>query len=465
MIINVADDMMKVMAIKPKKIAVVGSGISGLSCAWLLNKTHQVTLYEKDDRLGGHSNTVSFELDDKQVAVDTGFIVFNPKNYPNLVKFFDTLGVKTCETEMSFAVSVNQGNLEYSGSGLAGLLVQKRNLFRPSFWRMVQELMRFYRESEVIMQRDDLDEISLGELLQEQGYGKEFIFNHLLPMGAAIWSTPIEKMLNYPASCFMRFCHNHGLLQFQDRPQWKTVINGSKQYVDKLGTALAGNIRLNSRIHKIIRHRDQVIIEDIHGKREYYDDVVLACHSDQAISLLDNPTREEQQLLSQFPYRRNKAYLHLDESLMPKRKGSWSSWNYMSEGEIAKSQAVSVTYWMNKLQPLNTDTPLFLSLNPLQEPKEGSIIRSFFYDHPEFGRNSLASQQQLWSLQGKQNTWFCGAYFGYGFHEDGLQSGLAVAEQLGGVSRPWEVEDKNGRIFVHDILCYANEPNHKGAYA
>jgi predicted NAD/FAD-binding protein len=439
---------MNITPIRSKKIAVIGSGISGLSCAWMLNKHHQVTLYEKDDRLGGHSNTVSFDLDGHNVNVDTGFIVFNPKNYPNLVKFFEHLAVDTCETQMTFAVSVNNGELEYSGSGLSGLLAQKRNIIRPSFWRMVRQILRFYRQSDLLMKHPDLENQSLGQLLEQQGYQKEFIYNHLLPMGAAIWSTPVEKMLNYPASSFMNFCLNHGLLQVNNRPQWRTVIDGSKQYVDKIASELSGKIKLNCRIHKIIRETNQVIIEDNHGNRQHYDDVVLACHSDQALSLLDNPTEQEQALLSQFPYRRNKAYLHLDSSLMPERKSCWSSWNYMSENINGKDQQVSITYWMNELQPLNTQTPIFVSLNPIREPKNGTIIRSFFYDHPEFGYQSKQYQKQLWSLQGQQRTWFCGAYFGYGFHEDGIQSGLAVAEQLGQISRPWEIDNPNSRIFV-----------------
>lgn len=454
---------MKITPIRPKKIAIIGSGISGLSCAWLLNKTHEVTLYEKDDRLGGHSNTVSCDLGANKVLVDTGFIVFNPKNYPNLVKFFETLNVETCETQMSFAVSINQGELEYSGSGLSGLLVQKSNLVRPSFWRMISQLMRFYRDSEQLLKNPSLEKMSLGQLLDQQGYTPEFIYNHLLPMGAAIWSTPVEKMLNYPASSFMRFCHNHGLLQIADRPQWRTVINGSKTYVDKIGAQLQGKIRLNTHVHKIIREQHQVIIQDNHGNSETYDDVVIACHSDQALSMLQQPTKDEQRLLSQFPYRRNKAYLHLDEGLMPKRRGCWSSWNYMSESGINKPQEVSVTYWMNELQPLATHTPLFVSLNPLHEPKKGSIIRSFFYDHPEFGFETLQNQQQLWSLQGKQNTWFCGAYFGYGFHEDGIQSGLAVAEQLGGLKRPWQLANPSSRIFVHDVLDNSKRSFSQGA--
>jgi predicted NAD/FAD-binding protein len=442
------DDPMTITAIRRKKIAIVGSGISGLSCAWLLNKTHDVTLFEKDDRLGGHSNTVSFELDDKTVDVDTGFIVFNPVNYPNLVKLFELLDVDNCETDMSFAVSINRGQLEYSGTSLNGLLAQRANLLKPSFWKMISDLLRFYKESDQMLHEPDLNEISLGELLQKHGYGKQFIYNHLLPMGAAIWSTPVDQMLQYPAGSFLRFCKNHGLVQLKDRPQWRTVVGGSKNYVKKIAAELEGKIQLNSRIHRIIRNPQQVIIEDHHGNRQYFDDVVLACHSDQALALLDNPSAEEKELLEQFPYQRNIAYLHIDESMMPQRKAAWSSWNYLSEGARDQSQQVSVTYWMNMLQPINTETPLFVSLNPVREPEKGSIIRTFFYDHPTFGKTSFAAQQRLWELQGQQRTWFCGAYFGYGFHEDGLQSGLAVAEQLGGIPRPWLLKDKNSRIFV-----------------
>jgi len=439
---------MNIASIRPKRIAVIGSGISGLSCAWLLNKAHDVTLYEKDDRLGGHSNTVTCDIQGKQVDVDTGFIVFNPPNYPNLVKLFETLKINTCETDMSFAVSINQGALEYSGTGLSGLLAQKRNMIKPSFWQMVRELLRFYNDANTMLAQSDINKLTLGELLHQHNYGDAFIYNHLLPMGAAIWSMPVEKMLNYPASSFLRFCKNHGLAQLKDRPQWKTVIGGSHCYVNKIADSLQNKIRLNSRIHKVIRCDDHVIIEDLHGKREYYDDIVLACHSDQALALLEAPTDDEKRLLNHFPYQRNKAYLHTDPSLMPKRKAVWSSWNYISTGQRDQSQEVSVTYWMNQLQPLNTEQPLFLSLNPLKDPQDGSIIRTFFYDHPEFSQGALNMQKELWQLQGKKRTWFCGAYFGYGFHEDGLQAGLAVAEQLGGIPRPWTLEDKNSRIFV-----------------
>ncbi|WP_286239147.1 NAD(P)/FAD-dependent oxidoreductase [Neptuniibacter halophilus] len=443
---------MNVSAIREKKIAVVGSGISGLSCAWLLNKAHKVTLFEKDDRLGGHSNTVEFERQGERIAVDTGFIVYNPVNYPNLVAFFSELGVETCDTDMSFSVSINQGNLEYSGTGIPGLLAQKRNLLRPRFWQMLLQLKRFYAESAELMQEpQQLRGLTLGDLLQQKNYSDPFIYDHLLPMGAAIWSTPVSGMLEYPAESFLRFCQNHGLVQFKDRPQWRTVVGGSRQYVKRIADELQGRVSLNRRIHKIYRQPNAVIIEDHHGQRETFDEVVLACHADQALRLLDSPSVEEQQLLRHFPYQRNLAYLHQDSALMPERQAVWSSWNYLSEGWRDASQQVSVSYWMNRLQPLNTEQPLFVSLNPLREPKPGSIIRTFHYDHPQFGRNSLDAQQQLWSLQGQQNTWFCGAYFGYGFHEDGLQAGLAVAEQLGGIPRPWTLEDKHSRIHVTPV--------------
>ncbi|MBV1788164.1 NAD(P)/FAD-dependent oxidoreductase [Marinobacterium sp. D7] len=439
---------MNIRALNPKKIAVIGSGISGLSSAWLLNRYHDVTLYEKDDRLGGHSNTVNFELDGTQVDVDTGFIVFNPLNYPNLVELFKLLEVECCDTEMTFAISANDGALEYNGTNLGGLFAQRKNLLRPRFWRMLADLLRFYRNAERMAGRQDIDRLTLGELLRDGGYGDAFIYDHLLPMGAAIWSTPVDRMLEYPARSFLNFCRNHGLVQLSDRPQWRTVVGGSRRYVEKLTASLRNPVQLNRHVQRIIREPDRVVVEDLHGKREYFDEVVLACHSDQALKLLDAPTPREQRLLGQFPYQRNRAYLHTDASLMPRNRAVWSSWNYLASGEEESKRKVSVTYWMNRLQPLATDRDIFVSLNPLVEPAPGSIVRTFFYDHPAFGASSADAQRELWSLQGQQRTWFCGAYFGYGFHEDGLQSGLAVAEQLGGISRPWQVAEPNGRIHV-----------------
>ncbi|MBE0509954.1 MAG: FAD-dependent oxidoreductase [Gammaproteobacteria bacterium] len=441
---------MNVSAIRPLKIAVVGSGIAGLSCAWLLNRQHQVTLFEKDDRPGGHSNTVEVACaDGQQIPVDTGFIVFNPVNYPNLVAFFEELGVSSVETEMSFAVSMAQGKLEYSGTDLNGLFAQRGNLLRPAFWRLIRDLLRFYRHSAALAADPATARLSLGELLKREGYGKEFIEQHLIPMGAAIWSTPAAQMLDYPALTFLRFCQNHGLVQLSDRPQWRTVVGGSREYVQRIISELKQPIRLHSHIHKIHRQQGKVILEDRHGKREAFDHVVLAGHADQSLAMLAEPSEQERALLSQFPYQRNRAILHSDSSLMPKRRAAWASWNYLSDAGQQDGDDLSVTYWMNRLQHLPEDKPLFVTLNPSREPRAGSIHRSFLYDHPAFTLDSVAAQQQLWSLQGQQNTWYCGAWFGYGFHEDGLQSGLAVAEQLGGLQRPWTLAEPNSRIHVH----------------
>lgn len=440
---------MNIRSIKPLNIAVIGSGISGLACAWLLNQQHQVTLFEKDDRPGGHSNTVSLSLPDSDsVQVDTGFIVYNPVNYPNLVEFLRHLGVDTHATEMSFSVSADQGRLEYSGSGVNGLFAQRRNLFRPEFWKMIRDLLHFYRHSETFASDPATRDLSLGELLSRQGYSRAFVHQHLIPMGAAIWSTPAEQMLAYPALTFLRFCQNHGLVQLADRPQWRSLVGGSQSYVNKVLDSLKQPIRLNRHIHRIHRQQNQVILEDLHGGRQVFDHVVLACHADQALTLLAEPSPDEQRLLRLFPYQRNRAILHSDPNLMPRRKRAWASWNYLAQSDQAGDAQVSVSYWMNRLQQLNTSQPLFVTLNPMQEPKAQQIHRSFLYDHPVFSLASIDAQTRLWELQGVRNTWFCGAWFGYGFHEDGLQSGLAVAEALGGVMRPWQLENPNSRIHV-----------------
>ncbi|MBV0933010.1 NAD(P)/FAD-dependent oxidoreductase [Marinobacterium weihaiense] len=443
---------MSVKVIKPLKIAVIGSGISGLAAAWLLNKQHQVTLFEKDDRPGGHSNTVNVSTPDGDLAVDTGFIVYNPVNYPNLVEFFQALGVPSQKTDMSFAVSINKGALEYSGCGLGGVFAQKRNLLRPNYWKMLSDLLRFYREAPELIDAPEVQSQTLGQMLHSRGYGKTFIYQHLIPMGAAIWSTPADQMLDYPAVTFLRFCQNHGLVQLKDRPQWRTVTGGSREYVNRICRELGDGVRLNSRVHKIHRRAGKAIVEFLHGATETFDHVVLACHADQALSLLAEPSADEQRLLSVFPYQRNRALLHTDAALMPRRKAAWASWNYLTDSQDTNSQpdAISVTYWMNNLQHLPPEHPVFVTLNPVQEPAEGKILRSFLYDHPVFSLESIEAQQKIWSLQGRQNTWFCGAYFGYGFHEDGLQAGLAVAEQLGGLKRPWTLDTPNSRIHVHN---------------
>lgn len=438
------------MAGKGHRVAVIGSGISGLSCAWLLSRQHQVTLFEKDGRFGGHSNTAMIEHDQQKIPVDTGFIVFNEETYPNLTAFFDHLGVPVKETDMSFAVSIDEGRLEYSGTDLNGLFSQRLNLLKPGFWRMLLDIARFYKASDAWVNQLD-PSISLRELLAGHGYSQQFIHDHLLPMGAAIWSTPSDKMLDYPALAFLRFCQNHGLLQIADRPQWKTVEGGSREYVRRIVDSL-GNDALKDRcIRKIRRFPDRVVLTDLQGDEWEFDHVVLACHADTALSLLSEPDELEQFLLGSFQFQRNKAILHSDERLMPSNQRAWASWNYFSQSsnasELDKTSGPSVTYWMNQLQHLQ-GLPLFVSLNPDRQPAPDKIHGCYLYDHPVFDRHALEAQQQLWKLQGPRRTWFCGAWFGYGFHEDGLQSGLAVAEALGGIKRPWSVQGENDRLCL-----------------
>ncbi|AUG54870.1 NAD(P)/FAD-dependent oxidoreductase [Thalassospira marina] len=427
------------------KIAVVGSGISGLSAAWLLSQKHDVTLYEKDDRPGGHSNTV----DASGTPVDTGFIVYNTKSYPNLCALFDHLNVPTAATDMSFAASLDDGRIEYGGSNLASLCAQKRNLLRPSFWSMIRDILRFYREAPAVLQNPEAGAQSLGAYLAQHRYSQAFINDHLLPMGAAIWSTPADMMLSYPVAAFVRFCDNHGLLQLKDRPQWRTVTGGSRQYVQRMLAGI-GNVVLDRAVAETGPSPTGAFVQDRYGQRDEYDHVVLACHADQALALQSAPDAAVARLLRAFRYERNLAILHNDPAMMPKNRKVWSSWNYLRHagGDAPK---VCVSYWMNRLQHIDEDQPLFVTLNPPAPPREGSVIRSFLYDHPVFDNDAMAAQRMLWNVQGTHNIWYCGSYFGYGFHEDGIQSGLAVAEALGNVRRPWNVENESGRIHVSPV--------------
>lgn len=434
---------------KKLQIAVVGSGISGLSAAWLLSKHHAVTLFEADARLGGHANTVEAG----GVPVDTGFIVFNEKNYPNLTALFRHLGVQSEPTEMSFSVSLDGGRFEYSGSGLAGLLAQPSNLARGRFWSMLRDLRRFYRDAP-----DDigsLGNLSLADYLALRGYGAAFRDDHLYPMAAAIWSTPVGDIGAYPARAFIRFFHNHGLLKLSGRPLWRTVRGGSRAYVQRLVEDYQGRIALSRPIARVIRSNLHVELVDAEGRAERFDHVVIATHANQALSMLGEPTSEERKLLGAFGYTQNDAVLHSDESLMPRRRRVWSSWNYLASREAGGARRLSVTYWMNRLQGLATERPLFVTLNPLREPNPASLICRERYAHPRFDAGAMQAQEQLWGLQGARRTWFCGAYFGAGFHEDGLQAGLAVAEALGGVRRPWRVRDESGRIVISGAPCAA----------
>ena len=432
------------------KIAVIGSGISGLSAAWLLSRAHEVTLFERDGRPGGHSNTIDARVGGRSVEVDTGFIVYNTRSYPNLIALFRHLGVETAASNMSFAVSLGGGRYEYSGSGLGGLFGQPGNLLDAGHWTMLRDIRRFFCEAARIAGLEDPESRSLGEFLRRGNYSQAFIERHILPMAAAIWSCPPRIMLDFPAVSFARFFANHGLLQVKDRPQWRTVAGGSRKYVEALLADFRGQIALGRPVARIERDAAAATVVDTAGARERYDACVVAAHADEALAMLAEPDALERELLSAFAYQTNRAVLHTDERHMPLRRRVWSSWNVV--GDAHPEAPVSVTYWMNKLQPLPIDRQIFVTLNPRMEITPGAEIAAFDYDHPVFDGRALAAQGRLWSLQGRNRTWYCGSYFGYGFHEDGLQAGLAAAEDLGGVRRPWKVENESGRIPLHSAM-------------
>lgn len=422
-----------------QRIAVIGSGISGLSAAWLLSKRHRVTIFEAEDRIGGHSHTV----DALGVPVDTGFIVYNERTYPNLTALFDHLEVPTKPSAMSFSVSIDDGRLEYAGS-LKGLFAQPRNVASPRFWSMLKDLAHFYHRAP----RDlaAVGDLSLGDYLDGIGCGPAFRDDHLYPMAAAIWSTPVHRIPDYPAAAFIRFCENHGLLKFLRRPIWRTVDGGSREYVKRLLADFDGDVRTGCPVRWIRRDDDKVVIGH-DGGGENFDQVVIAAHANRALAMLADADADEAATLGAFQYRANQAILHSDPALMPQRRGVWSSWNYASQPGDGTPQ-LSVTYWMNRLQGIAEDRPLFLTLNPFAEPDPAMVHARIDWDHPMFDAGAVAAQKRLWALQGHRRTWLCGAYFGAGFHEDGLQAGLAVAEALGGGKRPWQVAGESARIHL-----------------
>ena len=427
-----------------RKVAVIGSGISGLSAAWLLSRTCHVTLFEADGRAGGHSNTADVTIGGETIPVDTGFIVYNERNYPNLTALFSYLGVETQESEMSFSASLDNGAFEYGGSNIATLLAQKSNMLRFSFWRMLFDIFRFYRHAPALAKSEHADSLTLGDYLDARGYSRRFVEDHILPMGAAIWSTTPEQMRGYPLAAFTRFFESHGLLTLVDRPQWRTVTGGSRSYVTRMLEQISGPVRLNTPVDRILRDADGVRLM-IDGAEEHFDSVVVATHGDQALKLLGDAGTQEQEILSAFRYTINEAYLHSDERMMPAHRKVWSSWNYL-ERRAGGNTSLCVTYWMNRLQAIDERFPMFVTLNPAEEPQ--NVHARYTYAHPLFDRAAIEAQRNLWRIQGEGNVWYAGAHFGSGFHEDGLQSGLAAAEAISGIRRPWQVENESGRIFL-----------------
>ncbi len=424
------------------RIAVIGTGIAGNAAAWALSQRYPVTIYDRELRPGGHSHTVTIDYDGQPVAVDIGFIVFNEVNYPDLTALYAHLGVETVDSCMSFAVSADAGRFEWKGGGgnwaetARGLFAQKRNLLSPSYLRMLRDILTFNEQSVKDQAAGLLGTMTLGDYFRWRKFAPRLLTDYLAPMGAAIWSAPADRMLDFPAENFVAFFSNHRLLQY-DRPVWRTVKGGSRNYVEKLTAGFGEHMRLGCAVTSIERGQRGVTVHDSHGHHELYDHVIVATHSDQALALLSDPSADEAAVLGDIAYSPNVVYLHRDVRLMPKRKNAWASWNFLRwKRDSSPVNDVAVTYWMNQLQDIPDGKPLFVSLNPPFAPDPSLTFGRYMCEHPQYDAKAFAAQKRLPEIQGQRHTWFCGAWTGYGFHEDGLRSGLAVAEALG-ATVPW----------------------------
>jgi uncharacterized protein len=414
-----------------RRIAVIGSGISGLSVAHALASQAQVTLFEADPRFGGHSHTVDVRLNGVRHGVDTGFLVFNHRTYPRLVELFQRLQVPTAPSEMSFSVQVPQAGLEWSGNSLNTVFAQRTNLLRPRFLRMLAQILRFNRLATGIAEAGSEAELAepIGDFLSRHGFAEAFRDWYLLPMLGCIWSCPTDQMLRFPVATMIRFCHNHGLIQVSDRPQWHTVVGGSRVYVQKMLASIA-DARANTPVRALRRVSGGVVVATDVGS-ERFDEAVLACHSDQSLALLADARDDERMLLGAIRYQPNRAVLHTDASVLPRRKLAWAAWNYERAADAqAEQSAVCLHYLINRLQPLPWTTPVVVSLNPSRAIAPYKVIGAYDYSHPVFDGAAIEAQRRLPAIQGRDHTWFCGAWTRYGFHEDGLMSGLAVAAAL-----------------------------------
>ena len=409
------------------RIAVIGSGISGMVAAHHLSRNHEVTVFESGDYIGGHTHTVDVELEGRHHCVDTGFIVFNDWTYPNFIKLLDELGVPWQPSDMSFSVRCETSGLEYNGTSINSLFAQRRNLLRPSFLRMVSDIMKFNRHAPALL-ADGADSLSLGDYLEREGYSRHFVEHYIIPMGAAIWSSRPADMLKFPVRFFVEFFANHGFLSVNDRPTWRVVQGGSREYIKRLTAPYAGRIRLNTPVTGIQRQPHKVMVRLKNGAVEQFDQVFIACHSDQALELLSDPTREEREILGAIGYQANEAVLHTDVSLMPRRPLAWAAWNYHLPAQ--RNDRVTVTYNMNILQRLTAPSQLLLSLNRSADIDPQTVLGSYVYHHPVYTTEAVAAQKRRPEINGAQRTYFCGAYWGYGFHEDGVKSALDSLEEF-----------------------------------
>lgn len=412
------------------KIAIVGTGISGLTCGYYLHQEHDITLFEANDYIGGHTATVDVELQGQSYSVDTGFIVYNDRTYPNFIRMMDEIGVNGVPTQMSFSVRNDSNGLEYNGHTLRTLFAQKRNWLRPGFYRFIREIVRFNKLAKQA-ERDEQQSLqTLGQFLVHHRFSDYFCRNYILPMGAAIWSSSLADMRAFPLMFFLRFFLNHGLLDITDRPQWYVIEGGSRAYIDPLTRGCADRIRLNSPVTDVKRSAQGVELK-VNERTEHFDAVIFACHSDQALNMLNDPSRHEADILSAMAYQANEVVLHTDTALLPKRKAAWASWNYWLSGQTGEDQQLpSLTYNMNILQHINAPHTLCVTLNSTHSIEPDKVLRKFVYHHPVFTLQSVRAQERKQEVSGLNNTWYCGAYWHNGFHEDGVRSALDVVTQI-----------------------------------
>ena len=424
---------------KNSKIAIIGSGISGLVCAYFLNKNHQIKLYEKNDYVGGHSNTVDINYNNKKIAVDTGFIVFNHQTYPHLTEFFKLLDVVYQNSQMSFAVKIDKPSLEFAGTNLNAVFAQRKNILNWQFIKMLRDILRFNKVAIEILEKNYDTSYTMSQFLDDLKVGNYFRQHFLLPMASAIWSTPLNKIGDYPAVSFVRFFKNHGLLTVNNQPQWFTVSGGSRQYVQKVCQDFNDKISLNDAVISIYQNSsNQLIVESVKGQ-ETFDAVIVACHADDSLKFIKNPTQLQNEILGSFSYQKNLAVLHKDSNVMPINKKAWASWVY-SQNNCANNldkNNLSVSYWMNNLQNIDNSYPLFVTLNPNIEINKSDIFAQFEYDHPIFDAKAVKAQGLIDKIQGVNNIYFCGAYQSFGFHEDGIASGIRVLNKMN-IKTPWQ---------------------------
>jgi len=416
-------------------IAIIGSGISGLSAAYFLADKYQVKLFEKNNYLGGHSNTVNIDYDGTKIAVDTGFIVFNHKTYPNLKKFFELLKVDCIKSNMSFAAKIDDGRVEYAGTNLAAFFAQLKNTLNPKFWQMLFDILRFNKRAVEILNKPFDGNYTLKNLLDDLGMRKYFREFYILPMSGAIWSCPLEAMLNYPAQSFVEFFKNHGLLTVADQPQWYSVNGGSVEYVKKISAKISSSMSLEDEVLAVERTSDNKVLVVSKKGNEVFDLALFSLHGDQVLKILKNPTTQEKEIFSKFTYQKNHAILHRDKSVMPSSKRAWASWVYSKNQQ--KTNSISVSYWMNNLQNIDHNFPLFVTLNPNQKIAADKIFAEFTYEHPIFDTKAIEAQSGIDKLQGIDRFYFCGAYQKNGFHEDGISSALGAINKLN-IFAPWQ---------------------------